>query len=576
MASPLGLTGFTNYGYKSTQNKSIPTLDGVVIEDTSKLTKAEKKRVVYTNVNSGKQTYKSIMNDSRFYYRPKGNSEGYATKSTSVHRPSDADDIYDVSTNSIINYTQKVGHEAMRLKAADFAYLRDLGVYPNNRLIVMRRFTTPVGNDLTTIKHRPIATVVGWVGEDDKSFGINDMVFNEEWTKGEASLTKILSDMFGEKEIGAGAAGGVSSLVKGVKSAVPLPGLTRGFQYKILERMGVRNPSDNLPDGNPNYVQESSMRKVVDSDDNGSGLISDWAVDMTTTYEQKFINGNDPSIVFLDILGNLLRFGTSKSEFFINGKGGELFEDFFKKFEEGKWISAMKIIIGVVSSSIKEIASSITDFFGGGDNTNGEKGEQIEGGFTQFSKNLLGSLGESIISKYKVRIASVIAAWTGSSSAPWHVTIGNPKKPFFSSGDMICSKVKLKFGTVLAFNDLPSTIEVQITLKPARNLGLQEIFERFNTGAGRSYIALSDSFESDAPNRYWSNWWDETPKEPTHTANDGLGADNSKVDIAKIASDKTDKIIEQENKNKEKTDNEQANSAWSRQTTSSGSNKRFK
>lgn len=536
MASPLGLTGFTKYGYESN-----PTY------------------------------YSSIINDSKFYYRPKGNADRISSKSTSVHRPSDADDVYDITTTSIIDYTQKAGHEAMKLKAADFAYLRDLGVYPNNRLIVMRRFATPVANDLTTIKHRAISTVVGWVGEDDKSFGINDLTFNEEWTKGEASLTKILSDMFGESEVGAGAAGGISSLVKGVQSAVPLPGLTRGFQYKILEKMGVRNPSDNLPDGNPNYVQESSMRKVVDSDENGSGLTSDWAVDMTTTYEQKFINGNDPSIVFLDILGNLLRFGTSKSEFFINGKGGDLFKDFFKKFEEGKWVAAMQIIIGVVSSAIKEIASSITgaveDLFNGGDGSE-EGSDQIAGGFTQFAEKLLGSLGESIIAKYKVRIASVISAWTGSASAPWHVTIGNPKKPFFSSGDMICSKVKLKFGTVLAFNDLPSTIEVQITLKPARNLGLQEIFERFNTGAGRSYIALSDSFESDAPNKYWSNWWEENPKEPSYTANDGIGIDASTNASSKIAAEKADKEVA----NVSSDNNQQTGAVFTGQTTENGSN----
>lgn len=532
MASPLGLTGYTNYGYKATTTH-----------------------------------YQSIMNDSKFYYRPKGNADRIATKSTSIHRPSDNDDVYDISTNSIIDYTQKSGHEAMKLKAADFAYLRDLGVYPNNRLIVMRRFATPVTNDLTTIKHRPISTVVGWIGEEDKSFGIKDLTFNEEWVQGEASLTKILNDMFGEQELGAGAGGAVGSLVKGVKSAVPLPGLTRGFQYKILERMGVRNPSDNLPDGNPNYVQESKMRKVVDSESNGSPLVSEWSVELNTVYEQKFINGNDPSIVFLDILGNLLRFGTSKSEFFINGKGGALFQDFFKKFEQGKWVAAMQIIIGVVSSAIKEIAASITnaveDLFGGGDDTNEEKGDQVAGGFTQFAEKLLGTLGESIIAKYKVRIASVISAWTGAASAPWHVTIGNPKKPFFSSGDMYCDKVKLNFGTVLAFNDLPSTIDVQISLKPARNLGLQEIFERFNTGAGRSYIALSDSFESDSVNRYWTNWWDSTPKEPTHTANDGLGADASTNDGIKAASDKSDKEFE--------GSGGESNS-WTGQTNENGSN----
>lgn len=516
MASPLGLTGVINI----------------------------------KSYGANPNTYNSIINDSKFYYRPKGNADRIATSSTSVHRPSDNDDIYDTTPNSIIRYTEKDGHQAMTLKSSDFAYLRDIGVYPNNRLIIARRFAVPVSNDLTSIEHRPIATVIGWVKEDDKSFGIEDLTFNEEWTEGEASLTKILSDMFGEKELGKGVGGGLGSIGKNIGNAVPLPGLTRGFQYKLLEKMGVRDSSDSLPDGNPNYVQESSMRKVVDSESNGSALSSKWKVQLTTVYEQKFISGNDPGIVFLDILGNLLRFGTSKSEFFINGTGGALFKDFFKKFEQGKWVAAMQVIIGVVSSAIKEMAAEIkkqiANIAGGdsGEEDTSEEGDKIAGGFTEFANKLAGTLGESIIAKYKVRIASVISAWTGSASAPWHVTIGNPKKPFFSSGDMICDSVTLKFGTVLAFNDLPSTIDVKITLRPARNLGLQEIFERFNTGAGRSYIALSDSFESDSPNRYWSNWWEQTPPDPTHTANDGLGGDNSTQAQNKKAKEKGDKEYE--------------------------------
>jgi len=224
----------------------------------------------------------------------------------------------------------------------------------------------------------------------------------------------------------------------------------------------------------------------------------------------------------------------------------------------------MQIIIGVVSSAIGEMATLIKNELDGsakkedsttksgdsttksGDSTSGDS--QISDGFTNLSEKLIKTLGKGIIAKYKVRIASVISAWTGSSSAPWHVTIGNPKKPFFSSGDMVCESVTLKFGAVLSFNDLPSTIDVKIKLKPARNLGLQEIFERFNTGAGRSYIALSDSFESDAPNRYWSNWWKKTPSEPSHTTNDGLGADSTTEEMIKEANEKNDAEYDDKNK----------------------------
>ena len=44
------------------------------------------------------------------------------------------------------------------------------------------------------------------------------------------------------------------------------------------------------------------------------------------------------------------------------------------------------------------------------------------------------------------------------------------------------NNVSLKMGPTLAFNDLPSNITVEFTLKNARPLGMQEILAKFNTG----------------------------------------------------------------------------------------------
>jgi len=90
----------------------------------------------------------------------------------------------------------------------------------------------------------------------------------------------------------------------------------------------------------------------------------------------------------------------------------------------------------------------------------------------------------------------VIAAMSGEPSTPWHVTVGNPKKPIFSSGDMLCQKVNIEFGPTLAFNDLPSTIIVKFNLVGARTYGLQEVFEKFNNGSGRAYESLPTNFDT--------------------------------------------------------------------------------
>jgi hypothetical protein len=63
---------------------------------------------------------------------------------------------------------------------------------------------------------------------------------------------------------------------------------------------------------------------------------------------------------------------------------------------------------------------------------------------------------------------------------------------------MLCTSVTVSLGKVLAFNDLPSSIKIELKLENARNMGAQEIFNRFNTGKGRSYKRFNKSFvESD-------------------------------------------------------------------------------
>jgi len=59
----------------------------------------------------------------------------------------------DISTTGLVDYTSK--HNSMKLKYSDFAYLKNLGVYPNNRLVIARRFPSPVSDDLTAVSPAP-------------------------------------------------------------------------------------------------------------------------------------------------------------------------------------------------------------------------------------------------------------------------------------------------------------------------------------------------------------------------------------------------------------------------------------
>ena len=101
---------------------------------------------------------------------------------------------------------------------------------------------------------------------------------------------------------------------------------------------------------------------------------------------------------------------------------------------------------------------------------------------------------KGIVKKYEVRILGVVNLLTGNPSGPWHVTIGNPKRPVFTSGDMVVKSVSISLGETLSFNDLPSKITAEFTLENARPLGLSEIMSRFMQGQGRTYISGPSSW----------------------------------------------------------------------------------
>jgi hypothetical protein len=98
--------------------------------------------------------------------------------------------------------------------------------------------------------------------------------------------------------------------------------------------------------------------------------------------------------------------------------------------------------------------------------------------------------------KYRVEVMGIVNALSGNPSTPWHITIGNPLRPIFCSGDMLTTEVTLKLGPILAFNDLPSSITADFTLVNARNLGMQEIMAKFNSGYLRTVDVQKTFFET--------------------------------------------------------------------------------
>jgi hypothetical protein len=447
-------------------------------------------------------------NNTRHFLR-KSNKKYAGILSTSPH----SQDVYDISTTNII---EKLGEfEHLKLSYADFAYNKEFGVYPNNRLIVCRRYPTGVVDDLYSVPqstaNKPLSTVVGYV--KDESF--LEFKVSENYTDSDVSFLKLLNELgedFGSKsfKIGDILAGGVN--------VIPLPGASLLFQRQIMANLGLFGEGTKydtgtgkfvkangettevppVPQGDPNLIKQARVRSLIDEDQSGSGLKCKISVDFTVVYEQKFINGNDPTLIYASILHNLLNMGTSKASFYL-GKQTDKDEDVLK-FLNKLTSDPLQVITDFIQSiidTIKGAASKLEELISG---VKDDPAGAVKDATTTIT-SALGDISSTLINfikeKYKIKFVGIINALTGGPSTPWHVTIGNPLRPIFCSGDMECTGVDIKLGPQLSFNDLPTYIEAKITLTSARDLGLQEIFAKLNAGGIRVVESQNGTKSSD-------------------------------------------------------------------------------
>lgn len=445
---------------------------------------------------NGKSTYKGINRDT-------------------LHN----NDVYDTSVLNIIEKLSECPKASLRPQ--DFAYLKDLGVYPNNRLMIARKFSTPQKDNILDKKGRPpLATIISWKKPDEDFLTIT---YGEEWVDAEADFTSVLNKAGEDFKIGGFGIGGGKGF-----NVLPLPGFTETLQRDFLGQLGVLDPNEKidgefvLPSGNPNLIKKAKQRKLVNYGQAESGLYCQVQIKMEAVYEQKFISGIDPTIAYMDILNNLLHFGTQKSSNY------GLTSEFRNKLDN--WTSKPSVlvqdVVKALTSAFEGIRGRINTLFEeklADDIEKAKKAErnkkvkelklsaetkakfknaQEKAQVTEILDDVIAKIGSTLsatVKKYKIEIMGIANALSGAPSTPWHITIGNPLRPVFCSGDMFTQRVKLDLGKDLAFNDLPSTIKVSFDLENARPWGLQEIMAKFNTGYIRTVNTRQDFTISEAP-----------------------------------------------------------------------------
>jgi hypothetical protein len=432
-------------------------------------------------------------------------------------------DVYDTS---ILNIIEKTAGTSAALRPSDFAYLKNVGVYPNNRLVIARRFSGPVVDDIFAKGQPPLSVMITWRPESDDFLEIS---FGEYWVDAKADfkdvLTNVTKDVLGKS---------ISESVGGLFGSIPLPGFTEPIQREILKELGILDETADIdsPVGNPNIIKEAKRRKTLGYGEPGSGLMCKVTVKMTVEYEQKFISGIDPTIVYQDIVANAIRFGTSAEKKF------GFSEDFAKEVEfavnnPGLFIKKISESIG---NAIKNSRDLIVKFFEektpaatSGTASNQQNQTSIPSNVIDDIIKKVGESLEKTVQKYRLEVEGIVRALSLMPSTPWHVTIGNPLRPIFCSGDMLVDNVNLKLGPALAFNDLPSYITIDFSLTNARNWGATEIMAKFNSGHLRVVNLRKDSNSVSMSESVGFNRYEESNKLAEDTSNIDINNSNANV-----------------------------------------------
>lgn len=426
------------------------------------------------NSESKKYSFNAVLSDQNEgqYINYLGNSQ------TNEYEPMliDNEQISDISLSSIIQWSRN--YPAMRLLPKQFAYLKNFGSYPANRFIILRRFGGPAPHNLfKSKKMKPISTLVGYYDFENIPVKIS---FNEKWTQFDGTFLEVIQDIVGIK----------FDTIPGVGEVFSKVGqspLGQDLMYLIGQKLGIIS-GGSMPYGDPNLIHDAAIRDVS-GEGLSTGLESNIEIEFETTFTMNEILGIDAKAAMLDIIANITKMGTSNARFLTgnNASLNKLFSDLKNGNVQGlvdAFIGALTDTVALLSDKLTKTAEQVKSL------SDKDKGN-IAVDVATAAFDLLLEAGEAVVknrfSRYKWKMIGAVSAMTGSHTAPWHISIGNPKFPWFVAGNLVAESTEIIPSGELGYNDMFTEVTVKMKLRSGRAMGGSEIQTMFNSGVGRIY-----------------------------------------------------------------------------------------
>ena len=424
----------------------------------------------------------------------------------------------------------------------DFIFCKYYATIPNNYMITLRRFPTPVLDNLSVpaaIKSggtfnvegagRPVAQAVTWFGGNTGN-KLNDLL---SFTAGIKWNEKEQTAVLEQQSMTQGFIQDFSSIL-----GDPLSGLGDSTAIKngksILEALAVSSDPSNTSIENTKYMK---FREMIKNSTNGAGLLGEYiwtsvdvvnkthirgmglpfswgngSININFEYELTSVGEVNTKASMLDIMANLLSIGTNYGSFLTpdfrynanfsaygfpgGNKGLEMFYKNPLQFliDYGDKLVNPTDNAKSTASDLnrgKFSTSDISDF----KKTMETLTKNSSGNYTAVVDALKKTFGNAADRLLQLTLTPTLleayqfpaSLLTGAPIGEWHLVIGNPCNPIAMIGNLVCEGVKISFGEVLGPDDFPTTLKAVFTLKHGRDRERGEIESIFNRGDGRLY-----------------------------------------------------------------------------------------
>ena len=426
----------------------------------------------------------------------------------------------------------------------DFLFCKYYGHIPNNYMLTLRRFPSPMRDNLSLpgkVKSvdlfkvqgagRPVAQAVTWWGGNTGNLlsgiigftsGLNFTEFI--WDEAKINQAGTNNGIFKILE-SLPVSGGIledpdgnssySMIKKAAETAVSATDAGFAETTQARRNKGLRDKAT-LPGGplsefiwvSVDTINRSMMRK--------RGVIGEFkAFPLTFNYELTSVGELNTKATMLDIMGNLLGLCTNYATFLtpeirydngfpeINFPGGDqglnLFYsdpvEYFKKlsnysqnpngstsdlFESGK---GFVNVFGKIKAYMETAQKNIESL-----GSNGVKAD-AESAFVNFAKTTLSD-------KFINDIYMPAFLLTGAPVGEWHLVVGNPCNPIAMIGNLVCKSLDVKFGENLGPDDFPTEMTATILLQHGIERDRGQIESMFNRGEGRMYQSVAPVYSN--------------------------------------------------------------------------------